>query len=114
MKREKQITIVAFETASKEYPISEFEGFIRGAKWADEHPNWISVEDELPTIPENYICVEVLFRTKDSANHLGKYFGDDDKWISYEDYTYKTEDISHWMLILPPRKEEHNDTSTSY
>ena len=78
--------------------------YIQGWKDADSHPNWISVDDELPTIPENYICVELLFRTKDSTNHLGKYFGD--KWISYDDYTYKTEDISHWMLIIPPRKKE--------
>jgi len=68
------------------------------------HPNWFSVKDELPTIPEKSLCVEVLFRTKYGANNLGKYFGD--KWISYEGYTYKTEDISYWMEIQPPRKEE--------
>jgi hypothetical protein len=25
-----------------------YVGFVDGARWADEHPNWISVEDELP------------------------------------------------------------------
>lgn len=79
-------------------------GFIDGCVWADSHPNWISVEDELPTIPEKWYCVEVLFRTKDSTNYLGKYFGD--KWISYEDHTFRTEDISYWMKIQPPRKED--------
>jgi hypothetical protein len=27
-------------------------GFCDGAKWADEHPNWISVEDKLPPYDE--------------------------------------------------------------
>lgn len=87
-------------------PQSYRAGFMDGAKWADQYPQWISVEDELPTIPENYICIEVLFRTKYGANNLGKYFGD--KWISYEDYTYKTEDISYWMLLPEPPKKMSN------
>lgn len=27
-----------------------YYGFISGAEWADQHPHWISVEDELPPI----------------------------------------------------------------
>ena len=79
--------------------------YIQGWLEADSLSQWIPIEDGLPTIPENYICVEVLFRTKFGTNHLGKYFGD--KWISYEDYTYKTEDISYWMTLpQPPKKDE--------
>lgn len=39
MTREEQIKLIAFETSSNDYPISEYEGFVRGAKWADEHPS---------------------------------------------------------------------------
>ena len=39
MTREEQIKLIAFETSSNDYPISEYEGFVRGAKWADAHPN---------------------------------------------------------------------------
>jgi hypothetical protein len=28
------------------------EGFIEGAKWADEHPNWISLKDMKPPLME--------------------------------------------------------------
>ena len=86
--------------------------YIQGWLEADSHSQWISVEDELPTIPENYICVEVIFKTKYGANNLGKYFGD--KWISYEDYTYKTEDISYWMLLPEPPKKMSNINKDIY
>lgn len=42
MTREEEI-----EQASKEWAL-----FRLGAKWADEHPHWISVEDELPPYGE--------------------------------------------------------------
>ena len=35
-----------------------FEGFRKGAKWADEHPNrWISVEDRLPEQNKKVIVI---------------------------------------------------------
>lgn len=31
-------------------------GFMDGAMWADQHPHWISVEDELPPVNEAFIA----------------------------------------------------------
>lgn len=74
-------------------------GFIDGAVWADRHPHWISVEDELPPIDGGF-SDEVL--TYDSAtneykiaqfNYIsGCWFGCDDN-------------VTHWMpLSEPPKK----------
>jgi len=60
-------------------------------KLGQTHPNWISVEDELPKVQGKY-----MFR------------------LSNGDMYYKTyypklkllENVTHWMEIQPPRKEE--------
>ena len=65
--------------------------FIAGARWADYHPNWISVEDELPKEKGKY-----MFRLSN---------GD----MCYETYYPKLkllDNVTHWMPIVPPRKED--------
>ena len=65
--------------------------FIRGAIWADSHPNWISVEEELPKEKGKY-----MFRLSN---------GD----MYYETYYPKLkllDNVTHWMEIQPPRKED--------
>jgi len=66
-------------------------GFIDGCVWADSHPNWISVDEELPKEQGKY-----MFRLSN---------GD----MCYETYYPKLkllDNITHWMPIVPPRKEE--------
>ena len=61
------------------------------AEWADQHPNWISVEDELPKVQGKY-----MFRLSN---------GD----MYYETYYPKLKllgNVTHWMKIQRPRKEE--------
>lgn len=65
--------------------------FRAGAHWADSYPNWISVEDELPKEQGKY-----MFRLSN---------GD----MCYETYYPKLKlvaNVTHWMEIVPPRKEE--------
>ena len=65
--------------------------FRAGAQWADSYPNWISVEDELPKEQGKY-----MFRLSN---------GD----MCYETYYPKLKllgNVTHWMPIVPPRKEE--------
>ena len=65
--------------------------FRAGAQWADSYPNWISVEDELPKEQGKY-----MFRLSN---------GD----MCYEKYYPKLkllDNVTHWMPIVPPRKEE--------
>jgi len=68
--------------------------FRAGAQWADSYPNWISVEDELPKVQGKY-----MFRLSN---------GD----MYYETYYPKLkllENVTHWMEIQPPRKEDKNN-----
>ena len=75
-------------------------------EWADQHPQWISVEERLPPIAyhddlsENYLVVdsdgELLIAYYDAKNKL---------WFSV-DSNPKIYDVTHWMEIVPPRKEE--------
>jgi len=57
MNREEQIK----DTAEKFYLNNEqnnyederlYKAFIRGAKWADDNPHWVSIDDELPPCDE--------------------------------------------------------------
>lgn len=53
MTREEEIVKEAELCASANTQIigdwgEHYLGFIHGAEWADAHPHWISVEDELP------------------------------------------------------------------
>lgn len=54
MTREKEIKLNARWRADQyDHPAKwsdTYYGFIRGAEWADAHPHWISVEEELPPI----------------------------------------------------------------
>lgn len=55
MTRAKEIMKEADKAASANTQIigdwgEHYLGFIHGAEWADSHPHWISVEDELPPI----------------------------------------------------------------
>ena len=80
--------------------------FMFGADYAWEHPHWISVEERQPPIAyhddlsENYLVVdsdgELLIAYYDAKNKL---------WFSV-DSNPKIYDVTHWMEIVPPRKEE--------
>lgn len=65
--------------------------FMFGADYAWEHPHWIPVEEELPKEKGKY-----MFRLSN---------GD----MCYETYYPKLKlvaNVTHWMEIVPPRKEE--------
>lgn len=66
-----------------------YAGFIDGAEWADTHPHWISVEDELPPKNEAYLAF---------WQHLGvtKY-----RYVKAGAKVSRTfsEHITHWMPL---------------
>ena len=73
-------------------------GFIHGAEWADQHPHWISVEDELPEV-----CVVVLTTTPHGTQRVGFY--EDGWWLANTPDLVRLGSITHWMpLPLPPKK----------
>ena len=95
MTREEQIKESARQRADQyDHPSKwsdTYYGFVDGAKWADQHPQWIPVEEELPKEQGRY-----MFRLSN---------GD----MCYETYYPKLkllDNVTHWMPIVPPRKED--------
>lgn len=89
MSNEKRLQQIR-DAARYKYPDERIH-FIDGAKWADSHPHWIPVEEELPKEKGKY-----MFRLSN---------GD----MCYETYYPKLKlvaNVTHWMPIVPPRKEE--------
>jgi len=69
------------------------------------YPNWISVEDELPPKMDKWTKASdyVLVYTNESEWLIGRYWHDGDGW-SVSGFTKAK--VTHWMPIIPPRKEE--------
>ena len=94
-----------------EYNQIDFEnGFIMGAKWADENPKspWISVEDDLPCNHEELLKSQESYRTKsvivrfDNDLHGFAYMVKiDNKW----EWLNGIKGITHWMPIPKLPKE---------
>lgn len=80
-------------------------GFIDGCVWADSHPNWIPVEEELPPKMDKWTKASdyVLVYTNEGEWLIGRYWHDGDGW-SISGFTKAK--VTHWMPIVPPRKEE--------
>lgn len=83
---------------AKQYKVmSAYEiGFIEGAVWADAHPHWISVGDELPK-ENDYVLI---------CNNRGLMttsLYENEEWVISE--TYLAVNVTHWMpLPMPPKK----------
>lgn len=73
------------------------EHFKAGLQWADTHPHWISVEDELPKDSG-----DVLALTKGGKMlvTLGTYDEGEWVWSFYSPKDY----ITHWMPLPQPPK----------
>lgn len=78
-----------------------FSGFMAGAEWADENPQWISVEDELPKKFERvlvYIGIDRLFDIAYLENVINKQTW----WMNNRREIFH---VTHWMpLPAPPKK----------
>lgn len=92
-------------------------GFECGVEWADSHPYWISVEDELPKINPNggewEFGDDVIVELKDGDIAVGRYEHDNSisehYWVLYG--VDKDLVVTHWMpLPAPPKKgDQDND-----
>lgn len=70
-----------------------------GIHWADQHPAWVSVEDELPEVGE-----KVIFYSPDLDDWLSGAIQSDGRWWS-EEYASHFTDVPLWMKPQLPRKD---------
>lgn len=74
-------------------------------KLGQTHPNWISVEDELPEKEnefEDYSKLVIVTDGKDFWKGMYNYGGEE--WLTFD--LWRIDDATHWMEIVPPRKED--------
>ena len=109
MSRKKEIEKAAKEITQdiEDWEVAEDieDAFIEGAEWADSHPHWISVEDDLPkedvfvqVVCDGYVSIA---RRHENRWQLG--FGT--KTADYLIYTPYNDKITHWMP--KPSPPEH-------
>ena len=103
MTREEQIKEAARVRADQyDHPSKwsdTYYGFIDGAKWADKHPQWIPVEEELPKASGDYIICE-----KRGFVREAHYFELDDLWMLHGGALVSP---THWMpMPMPPQGNE--------
>lgn len=80
-------------------------GFIDGAVWADTHPGWVSVEDELPPKEENVL----IWSSGSKEAMIGYYIGRNWQRKTNDFYSYVDDgywhNVTHWMpLPALPKK----------
>lgn len=76
---------------------NRYLGFMNGAEWADSHPHWISVEDELPT------CNVFVLTCDGQGNTNLLMLAGNGGW--YDHSVAKHRNITHWMPL--PEPPEH-------
>ena len=80
--------------------------FTKGAEWADEHPNWHNVKDELPPPPPKARIPDFsdnVIVTDGALMCRGFYKYNYEEWDIEGDID--SDDVTHWMYIpkLPER-----------
>lgn len=80
---------------------AHFLGFVHGAEWADEHPHWISVEDEFPP-RENEFHVSLDVLATDGEMIIKSFYDyDHECWVCFEGrWCFAT--VTHWMPMPAP------------
>lgn len=92
---------------AKQYKVmSAYEiGFIEGAVWADSHPHWTSVEDELPPRRSEYddLSNNVL-ATDGKKIYKSVYDYGFEEWFTRD--VWPLYNITHWMPMPQAPKGE--------
>lgn len=114
MTREENI-IAAADKAMEElwtYGVTYSDGFRDGAKWADSHPHWISVEDELPKDRMSILFTDGGY-VYSGRYYCGRYYGDKGDWVDYCEVSTLIEDVTHWMPLTVPPKSSCSEIPTN-
>lgn len=103
--------ILAWKTKKHNLTGYQLEALTFALEWADSHPHWISVEDELPKINPNdsewEYSNDVIVSLKDGCIAVGRYERDNSTGEHYFVLYGVDKDliVTHWMpLPQPPKK----------
>ena len=103
MTREEEIDKAGLEWYSKvqKYDADVATAFLAGAQWADAHPHWISVEDEMPPMSdEDGMSDKVLTHSKGGGIYFNRYDYGHNTWGNPFAFN-----VTHWMpLPQAPKK----------
>ena len=101
MSNEKRLQQIR-DAARYKYPDERIH-FIDGAKWADSHPAWVSVEERLPEpniYKEGKTFPLVLVCLNDGCVDTDAYDTDNNVWCKYDG------EVEYWMVLpTPPVKK---------
>lgn len=114
MKREEQAKQACTNWVCNEHKDGDelriLDAYISAVAWADAHPNWISVEDELPKTIDKTIEGKEFTATCFVCNRYNEYYAAyyvhcNDEWCGwYDEDGNEIVDVTHWMEIVPPEK----------
>ena len=97
MTREEQIEKAAVENGCGFYD-NGYARFAEGAAWADSHPHWVSVEDELPPLHEHMLIAP----TQEHIERVGGRAVDVICFMDEEHLAAWLPHITHWMSFPAP------------
>ena len=99
-----EIAKAALEYANEEINAAPYDAFMAGAKWADQRPAWISVDDELPPKKSEYddLSNNVL-ATDGKEIYESVYNHDFEDWFTHD--MWGLDNITHWMPL--PQSPHH-------
>ena len=93
--REGQL-VLAWETKKHNLTGDQMEALTFALEWADAHPNWISVEDELPPKKSEYDGLSNnVFATDGKEIYESVYNHDFEEWFTHD--LWAINNITHWM-----------------
>jgi len=81
------------------------DAYTDGVIYGWNNPNWISVEERLPEKDnefEDYSKLVIVTNGKDFWKGMYNYGGEE--WLTFD--LWRIDDATHWMPIVPPRKED--------
>lgn len=94
-------------TSVEEFPTDAqitIDEFIKGAEWADSHPNWHKVDEELPPpigddspFSNDVIVTDGCLLCKGYYNYISN------SWGTVGDID--SDEVTHWMYLPEPPKE---------
>jgi len=97
MSNEKRLQQIR-DAARYKYPDERIH-FIDGAKWADSHPAWVSVEDELPPLHYEGANSTDFVLIYDGDDVLIAYYNFKEKKWYNEQYGALIIPATHWMPL---------------